>query len=334
LFLSAGFVAINNLDFGLPALGATLVAVFLAGEQHPWPSQRTLVRVMTTATPAIGLAVLTFAVFTRVRCGSWPHWWMATFYQRAFAVNGYGMLPMPVCGLHWVIYVTFIAAVSRALFDRHVLPLHRGMLFYSGIVGLGALMYFVGRSHHNVLIAIFSAWAFAFITLIMHLRRDMQFGFGARRRLPAAVGLLATVGLLCSLAQVRHATCPWHQVQRLRTTGGNQWNQPAAMINFLRAHSRPGERVLISCPYGHLIALEAGVTNVFPFSEPVSLILQKQLDQVLTAMDEAHIDRVFGQFDPEFECALNARGFVAQADFPGCCLWTRGSLASRSQSPR
>jgi len=334
LFLSAGFVAINNLDFGLPALGAALVAVTLAGEQDPWPRRGTLVRVVTAAAPAIGLAVLTFSVFTRLRSGSWPDWWMATFYQRAFAVNGYGMLPMPICGLHWVIYLTFIAAVSRALFDRRVVPLHRGMLLYSGIFGLGALMYFVGRSHHNVLITIFSAWAFAFITLIMHSRPKTRLHSDSPLRVPTALEVLAILGLLCSLAQVRHATSPWEQIQRLRTTGGNQWDGPAAMINYVRTHSRPGERMVISSPYGHVIALEAGVTNVFPFSEPVSLILRSQIDQVLKAMDQAHVDRVLGSFDSEFENALSARGFVAQADCPGFSLWAKASLASRSHVTR
>jgi hypothetical protein len=334
LFFIAGFVAINNLDFGLPALAAALVAVLLAGEQHPWPSRRTLFRAVTAAAPAIALSVMTFAFFTRFRSGSWPHWWMATLFQRAFAVNGFGMLPMPICGLHWVIYLTFIAAISRGLFDRHVTPLHRGMLLYSGIFGLGALMYFVGRSHHGVLITIFSAWAFAFSILIMNANLDKRFGFAARRPLPAALRLLAILGLLSCLAQVRHAACPWNQVHRLQVTGGNLWNQPAAMINFIRAQSRPGERMIIACPYGHLIALEAGVTNVFPFSEAFSLILRSQLDQVLAAMDQAHVDRVVGWFDPEFKTALNARGFVAETDSPGYSVWIRPSLVSRSHAAR
>jgi hypothetical protein len=180
------------------------------------------------------------------------------------------------------------------------------------------------------LITIFSAWALAFITLIMH--QNLTSGFGTLRQLPAPLGVVAILGLLLSLAEVRHAAWPLDQIQRLRTTGGSQWKGPAAMIDFIQAHSRPGERMVISCPYGHVIALEAKVTNVLPFSEPVSLILRSQLDQVLAAMNQNHVDRVFGWFDPEFRSALNAQGFLAEPGFRGYALWTRPSLASCSHA--
>src|SRR5262249_19048914 len=149
------------------------------------------------------------------------------------------MLPMPACGLHWIIYLTLIGAIGRGLFDGRLERVHRGLLLFSGVFGLGALMYFVGRSHHNVLITIFSAWALAFSILIWRLN-PQEFGLTSPRFLPASLELLVTLGLFCSIVQVRHLANPLEQVQRLCTQGGNLWAQPASVIGFIREQSLPG----------------------------------------------------------------------------------------------
>jgi hypothetical protein len=256
---------------------------------------------------------------------------MAIFYQRAYAINGFQMLPMPASGLHWIIYVTMIGAIGRGLFDRRITRVHRGLMLFSGVFGLGALMYFVGRSHHNVLITVFSAWAFSFCILIWRLNpRDAERAT-LKRFLPISLELLVVLGLLSSIVQVRRLANPLEQFSRLRSQGGCAWVQPQAIIHFIQAQSCPGEHVIVSCHYGHVLALDAGVINVFPFSEPCAVVLKSQLDRVLAAIDQDHITKLFGSFDPEIEDALGARGFVESPGVPGCDLWVKTSLASHPQ---
>jgi hypothetical protein len=328
LFLFGGLAAINNLDFGLPALAAILVAVTLADRPAPAPTH--LARILATALLGIGLAIGIFGSLTYLRSGAWPQLGMATFYHRAYAINGFQMLPMPACGLHWIIYVTMVAAIGRGLFDPGIGRHHRGLMLFSGIFGLGAFMYFVGRSHHNVLITIISAWAFAFSILIWRLSPQAIRPLGAKRCFPASLEFLVVLGVLSSIVQVRHLANPVEQLTRLRSGGGSHWAEPSSIIQFIRAQSHPGDRVIVSCHYGHVLALDAGVINVFPFSEPCAVVLKSQLDCVLAAIDHHQINKLFGSFDPEIEDALNARGFIPSAGVPGCDLWVKTSLASHS----
>jgi hypothetical protein len=151
----------------------------------------------------------------------------------------------------------------------------------------------------------------------------------SQRSLAFPLKLLAILGLSCSLAQARHIASPFQQLERLRATGGHHWAGPAAIAKFVQEHTRPHERVIVSWQYGHIIALDAGVTNLFPFSEPGSVVLKSQLDQLSAAIDRGGINRLFGAFEPEFQHALVERGFIQEqnAGIPGCSLWTRMTLA-------
>jgi len=259
----------------------------------------------------VGLAVLGFLLLTYGRSGVLPHLGMLTFYQRVFVLNGFNMLPMPGLGLHVVFYLTFMAAIARGLFGDPEQRLVNRLLLYFGVFGSGALMYYVGRSHHVVLITVFSSWACAFVLLAYALAGEL---FG--RSAPASFlqglhprGLLIGLGLLLCICQVKAFPNPVHQIARLRMRGGAPWPNIDPMMQFVRDHARAREKVMIIYPYGHLIAYQANVINVFPFVQGESLILRCQVDQVMDTIKRSEIVRVFGSFEPELAEALARFGF-------------------------
>jgi hypothetical protein len=197
------------------------------------------------------------------------------------------------------------------------------------------MMYYVGRSHPQVLVMVFPAWALAFVLLAWLGLEDVR----ARRRThgwlraltPGAVLLGAGyVGVLATFAERPNVV---QQVRRLTAPGGGaQPGTPllgdtAALADCVRDHAAPGEKVGIIAPYGHLVAGATGVVNVFPFACPGSLIVRSQLLRATRALQEGHVRRVFAAgLSPDVVLELCRLGF-RQEDAGTPVLWTRRDLA-------
>ena len=300
LFTTAAAAALNNLDFGLPALAAAFLAVLFGSESGPVPRGRTVLGVGAACAAGVALVLGAFVLGTYLRSGRLPDFGMAVAYQRAFAVNGFAMLPMPPFGLHWAFGVTFLAAVAVGLFDRTAPRARRALLLYAGTFGPGALMYYVGRSHPNVLITIYPAWAFAFLLLAWSCWADLAprlRSLGWRALTPAAVllalGYAAVAGRLSDrpdlVAQFRRLT-----TKQYAEDFAAPWmlGEYRAVVACLRSHTTPGESVAVIAPAGHLEAAEAGVVNVFPFACSNSVLLQAQLDAMTRAIRTADVRTV------------------------------------------
>ena len=100
---------INNPDFGLPALAATLrraraarPAPVRGGAAARWRAER--------PRPG-GSRVALVSLLTLVRAGSLPHFELLLTFPALFGGAGFAMLPMPALGMHLVVYVTFAAAL-------------------------------------------------------------------------------------------------------------------------------------------------------------------------------------------------------------------------------
>lgn len=309
VFLVAGFVVINNPEFGIPALGATLVACVLA--QPAW-TPRALLRVAVQAAAGVAAAAGIVALGTLVRSGSLPDFRTLSIYPRIYGVDGYGMLPMQTVGFHLAIYVTFAAAlvvaVARATGQRERGVL-TAMLGWSGIFGFGAGSYFAGRSHPEVLIDLFSAWALALVLLLVVAVRAIA---ARPSRLPsvAELAVLAGVGLAaCSVAQT---PTPWSQVARLRDAAPPPAYLDREFAQFVARETSPGERVAIIVTAGNWIAHEAGVRNVAPYIGFDWMPLKRQLGETLDALRHANGRKLFtsGAPDPnsDFDRYLTRRG--------------------------
>ena len=331
LFLVGGLVAINNVDHGLPALGA-LVAALL------WTTPLTRERLGRLALDAaIGLlaAFALVSLITLVRAGALPDLTLLLRFAQLYAAAGFAMLPMPRLGLHTLIYVTFAAALVvatvRALRGDGERTL-TGLLAFVAVFGLGSGAYYAGRSHPEVLVTSFAAWSFALalLTLLVVRRLAARAEHGRRWPEPAAALCLLAFGVAgCSLAQT---PTPWSQIDRLGETGEAIFRVPRGQ-GFVAAHVRRGERVAILLQLGHRIAENVGVTNVSPYTTAFATPAVSQLHDVVRALRREGGTKVFVPTTPsavpDVRPALAAVGFGKVADDgQGNELWVDGAPAS------
>jgi hypothetical protein len=289
VFVAAGLVLINNFEFGLPALGATIAALLIT---TPRLEPASLARLARDAAAGLLGAVTLTAVLTLALAGSLPHLGMLLGLPTLYGIDGFGMLPMPTLGLHLVVYATFVAAVAlatvRAL-QRDEDRLLTGMLAWSGVFGLGAGGYFAGRSHPDVLIAIFSAWAFTLALLSVATVRAIA-ARPTRRPQPAELAVLFGFGLaVCSLAQTPD---PFAQIHRLQQTYLLAL-RPAAQAAFIASRTKPGEMVAIFAPLGHRMAFEAGVNDVVPYGNLETMVTPGQWEEAIAALHAAGGRKLF-----------------------------------------
>ena len=188
LFVVGGLTILNNLEFGVAALGASVAAIAWASTGASRPPRRLRLALVAGAGLATALALV--CLLTLVRAGSLPQLDRLTDFTRLFAVAGFAMMPIPgLLGLHLVIYLTHVAAIVvgtvRAV-DRERDRLLTGML----VVGRrlrarrrGPTT--SGRSHPTPLKFLFSAWALTLALLTIVVVRDL-----ARRRQPSIAAAL------------------------------------------------------------------------------------------------------------------------------------------------
>ena len=316
VFVVGAFAAINNVDFGLPALLTSLVVMLATANAGLLPSWRNAQTILLRASLAAAGALFIFCVICLVRSGHLPHLgrWLAV--QKMFAIAGYGMKPMPDRDIYWVVFATFQAAVAVGLFglarnqDAAPEPRERyGMLLFSGLFGFGASMYYVARSHPYSLIVVFSFWGFSLSLLLWEAFTSWpRPAKGARiwiALLPAAL-LVAHVSLCAS--DIIQTLSPIGQLERLAIQDPLFADDVAEMTGFVKQHTTAGERVLIYFPYGHMLAVNAGVENVSP-GPSNELLTYAQLDDIMNAVDTNQVNRFFGTLRPEAEARMTTDGF-------------------------
>jgi len=319
LFAFAGLVVLNNTDFGLPALGATVLALLCA---RPPRTRAALGALAARVAAGLALAYALVAALTLARAGTLPRFEWLLAYARLFGLSGYQNLPTPTLGFHLVILATYVAALALAgarLAQREADATLTGMLAWCGAFGLGTGAYFVYRSHPDTLPAAYSIWA---LTLALLLIAALRAGAARGARVPSLPTLALLFGFgvaACSLAQL---PLPWLQVQRLARTSPIRPLATPEAVAFVRAHAPSGATVAILTPTGHRIAWGAGVRNVMGYTGMTQMPTVDQLDQTLAALRAGHGDRVFlGEpYPPEVPGALRQRGFREVASDPSSRL--------------
>ncbi|HEX7292033.1 MAG TPA: hypothetical protein VF250_12980 [Conexibacter sp.] len=316
LFCAAGIVALNNPEFGIAALGATFAALLWA---RGTLSRRAIAGLAGRAALGLLAALALLSLVTLLRAGSLPRLSLLLEFANIDGVEGWTLAPMPTLGFHLVLFVTFAAALAVATVravNRRPNVLLTAMLAWAGIFGLGAGSYFVGRSHPEVLIDLFSSWALAVALLTLVVVRAVR-ARPSRRPLPAELAVLFALGLcVCSLAQL---PTPWSQIERLRdvgTEGLSVYIRYRAADQFVAEHTRPGETVLILHPVSHRVAYEHGLRNVLPWVSVESMPLERQFDDALEALRKAGGRKLFlwvGNTWQELTDALPSRGFELRA---------------------
>jgi len=316
-----GLVLVDNLEFGLPALTAT-VAALIAGRRVR--SRRALAALAGELATAVLAAVALFAAVTAIRSGHLPQPGILLEFPRIFGVAGFTALPMATFGLHLALYVTFVAAIGAAVVRRAAhdadAPLN-GMLAWSGVFGLLAGAYFVGRSDYFKLIALFSAWFFSLGLLAVVLVRDLAARGWRRPGIPALAVLVALGIGICSLNEL---PMPWKHLAHLRDERPQYVLQPLAQ-RFVAEHAGRDRKVAILIGMGDRIAYRLGIANVAPYSFMETMGVRSQMVNVVRDMrrEGAHLLFLPDGFMARAQLDLLRRaGFAARADDGYFSLWS------------
>lgn len=303
LCVVAGLAVLNNGDFGVAALAATSAALLWTAPRLTWA---TVGRLAAIAAAGVVTALGLVAALTLVRAGALPQLGRLVEYARLYTVGNLALMPIPgVFGLHLLIYLTYVAAIGAATTRRlrgapdRVLT---GMLAWAGVFGLGAGLYYVGRSHPVALQHQFAAWGLALSLLAVVAVQEL-----ARRRVRvtavSAFVVLFGIGLMaCSLAQT---PTPWEQLQRLNARHVPTVEQPdpqplvppdsPELRRFVvsladgrdRYVSKPGAPIAILLTTGHRVADAYGVVNVSPYTGAESLLTEQRVEKVVDALRAA-----------------------------------------------
>ncbi len=279
LFLLGGLVVMNNTDFGVAALGATVAALLWTGGR----ARELAVDALLGLAAAVALVV----ALLLIRTGSPPHFGLLFRYANVFVVNGYAMLPIrPLVGVYLVLFATYAVAIgvatTRAIRgepDR----LLTGLLVWCGVFGLGSGSYYVGHSLPELLIYLFPTWGLTVALLaVIALRRIAA--RAQRWPTPGELAVLVGLGVLaCSLAQT---PAPWSQLQRLRRDGPAVFARPPGYA-FLARHTRAHEPVAALMTLGHSMSASLRLDDVTPYTGSFSILTREQLAQTLRALRAA-----------------------------------------------
>lgn len=323
LFLAGGLVALNNLEFGGPALVATVAAVGLVRASRSWRLAR---RLLGGALAGLLGAGLLMCLLTLARAGALPRFSLLLEFPRLYGVDGWVMQRMPVAGVHLALYVTFgaavVTAVARTARGGDDAPILTGMLAWSGVFGLLAGAYYVGLSEAQYLISLFSAWAFSLVLVLVASVRALAARGWRRATLPELAVLFGFGIAACSLAQL---PTPWSQVARLKRHTPVPVYQPPGVLRLVARDTKPGADVALLVPLGHRIAYELGRTDVSPYSGLESMPTRRQLLDAIALIRRDRVERVFvrlgdrtfGDFLPEALRTLRAAGFSPRAQAGG-----------------
>jgi hypothetical protein len=326
LFTAAGLGALNNLDFGLPALGGVVLALGLVTLAASGARAAALARLVGIAGLGLASALSIFQAAAFLHSGRLVVLSHMTVFQRAFAILGFAMLPMPRWGLHWVVYFTFMLAIGVAVVrlaavrassadaDPRAVASERllcGSLVFGGVFGAGALSYYIGRSHPAVLPAVFPAWGAVVVSLAwVALRGGLRELRRAPLRVVPAILAVIALGVLAGEAvpvawEERELYAEPKEIGAIMARHVIEAPRNAALLAGLAGR---GEKLMVAFPAGHLTAELAGVDDVFPFVEAGSCLVVGQLDEVVARMRANGVTRYFGPPAPELQARVVAAG--------------------------
>ncbi len=289
VFFAGGLVILNNLEFGTGAVVATAVALLCA---RPPRSVGAALRWAASAAGGVLAATAVVCLLTLARTGALPRPALLFEWPRIFTTLGWFSMPLPTVGLYLALYATFVAALASAAVrlaraDEDVLL--TAMLAWSGIFGVLAGSYFIGRPDAFKLYGMLSAWSFALGLLTILCVRSLA---TCSWRRPALPQLLVLFGFGLSICSIGKLSPPQAQIARL-TRSAPEPLYRAAAERLVGEHTRRGEKVLILLPMGHRIAYDLGLTNVAPYAFTNAIVTRVQMQTLLDTTRREHVREIF-----------------------------------------
>jgi hypothetical protein len=298
LFTAAGLILIDNISAGAPALAATAITLVAVTVR----TRRSAIRFAAGAVGGLATAVAGVVLVTLLRAGEVPHLWELSANSRRF-LAGFMATPMhSVLGLHFAIYVTYVAAIVVAvvrLQRRAPGDVLTGMLLWNGVFGLVGLSYFVVESGPMWLAASFASWALSLVLLVVVIVRRLAAHGRCWPSLPELAVLFGFGLIACSLAQT---SAPWAQIDRLTRVHHERViglarspfvPDPRAKA-FIASLATPngfylqrGAPVALAFENGYRVADAYGVANVSQYTDLQMLKTPSTLKQIVAALRRA-----------------------------------------------
>lgn len=301
----AGLVAINNLDLGFPALIGSAFVLLMSSVN----------RVKSFLMLAAGcvVAYATAVLLPFLRSGKLPLFHESISFQMAAARFGFAALPTPLFGMHWIVLFGFLSSLAIGLgyfWNRRkeaapsaIDPLMQALLFF-GIAGSGAFAYFVNRSHWQVLLAFSTIGIFPFILL------SVQVLFRIERPLKLSLPVLISIATFTgSFSFLNFIPNPVEHLRRIVSIKGSLNEKQMPYVSMVRENVVADELIFVAYPFGHQIAMIAGVRNVFPYATSESVVLKSQLENVTKVIVEQKIKKIFGRLPIELLEYVESHGF-------------------------
>jgi hypothetical protein len=306
VFFIGTLAAVNVLEFGAAAVLAAIAALLCT---QPPRSRRELSRLALELVLGAAAAVALVAVGTYARAGAPPKLGLLLEWPRIFTNLGWFSMPLPTWGLHIGIYATFVAALVTAVVrasQRHEGRTLTGMLAWSGVFGLFAGSYYVGRPDVYKLTSILSLWSFALTMLTVACVLELS-ARGWRR--PTLPQLLVLFGFGLSLCALSRPPLPQEEIARL-TKPYPAPQYEAAARRFVRTHSRSGETVALLIPMGYRISHALDLRNVAPYGFMNAIVTRAAMRTLIATLRREDVRTVF---TPEPGAYLLGEGDAAEA---------------------
>ncbi len=300
LFALAGLTALNNPEFGLPCFGALAIALALADREDGGPPRpHDLGPLALRAAGGALIALTALAAVTLARAGELPDPGELLFHTRTLVAQGWYLVPIAGIGLFALVYLTLGGAVVLAAVRAASAATDRtltGLLAYAGVLGLGAGLYYAGRSLPEHLVALYPVWGLAVALLAWAAVRALAAAPSALAGV-VRIGVGGIVVLVCAglmLSTLTAIPAPWTQAERVAADvdSGSPLDVADAAA-FVARETEPGEKVAFVATMGHYTAREAGVDDVSPINSSQHVISSLHLERVLDAADRAGARALF-----------------------------------------
>lgn len=332
--------AFNNLDFGIPALGAFL-ATWGCLQMHNWKNKDFVLRkVILTGILGLLIGICTYLIPVLLSShGKFPNFENLTVFQRIFAKEGFYMLPLQSWyGLHTLIYITYMGSIILGLYGLlfnkknsndnsfQSIALTTPLLLFFGVLGLGIGMYYIGRTHWHTLVVMFPLWALTLGILFVHLHNSRYI-----RKLENTSDINSLTVVKISIISIliifsfglKYLPNVRTQITRLI------YLEPRIVQNdktleTLRSQLPAGTVTALFFDESHRLANDLEVTNIFPFGNP-TIVLVKQLKFALDKIDEKNVKRIFTStnYFNYFENEIRARNWVPEKLENDVVAWSR-----------
>lgn len=264
--LGVALALLNNVEFGVIILCAAVCAVALAAGRRP---RDRAMAALSVAAAAIGISTTVLLAAARNDLGSVASLWWAV--RSTFLGAETWVLPMRVFGLHTSIAGVYLLAigigVSALRHETCQSPARATALVYCGLIGLGQLVYFVGRSALEAVVIGSGPWVGLSVAMLIGELQSRS-RFSGRAILALLVGMSASVApyFVLNDVNVRSRTNP--SAGKYNFEESMSVESAEAVVGLLERDGVPRSRIGILGKHGNVIALATGTRGAIPVSDP------------------------------------------------------------------